>query len=148
MKLLQKILYLKFALFLRFCEPLLGWECAYVCHDLWTEKKAFTVNRGNIKQTVAIHVTFILEKYLQKYIFYQNRIIFLCVQFEPLLGWEYATSCHDLRTQKEGIYAKRQKYERSNSHTIWKLESKVQKYIFQRILSTSLAANVNFLNPC
>ena len=67
MKLLEKIIYLKYALFLRFClsvyfEPLLGWECAYECYDVRTEIKAFTVNRENIKQKG----TFILEKKFPK----------------------------------------------------------------------------------
>ena len=38
----------------------------------------------------------------------------LCVQFEPLLGWESAFICHDLRTEKEGIYVKRQENKRNN----------------------------------
>ena len=60
MKLLEKIIYLQYALFLRFC---------------------------------------------------------LSVYFEPLLGWECASVCHDLKSEKEGIYAKMQEYERSNCHT-------------------------------
>ena len=45
MKLLEKIIYLKNALFLNFCfsvrfEPMLGWECAYVSHDLSTKKES------------------------------------------------------------------------------------------------------------
>ena len=41
----------------------------------------------------------------------------LRIQFEPLLVWECASVCHNLKTEEEGIYAKRQKYERSNWHT-------------------------------
>ena len=41
----------------------------------------------------------------------------LRIQFEPLLGRECASVCHDLKTEKEGIYAKMQEYERSNCHT-------------------------------
>ena len=45
MKLLEKIICLKNALFLNFCfsvrfEPMLGWECAYVSHDLSTKKES------------------------------------------------------------------------------------------------------------
>ena len=36
------------------------------------KKKELTVNRENIKQAVAIQVTFILENKLQKEKFYQN----------------------------------------------------------------------------
>ena len=68
MKLLEKIIYLKYALFLRFClsvyfEPLLGWEweCAYVCCNLGTEKEGI-YNRENVKQTITIKANFILEK--------------------------------------------------------------------------------------
>ena len=39
-------------------EPLLGCECAYVCHNLWTEKKkASAVNSQHIKEAIAIQVT-------------------------------------------------------------------------------------------
>ena len=44
MKLPEKTVYLRYALFLHFCcsvrfEPILGWECAYVSHDLRTKKE-------------------------------------------------------------------------------------------------------------
>ena len=41
----------------------------------------------------------------------------LRVQFEPLLGWKYASVCRDLKTEKEEIYTKWQEYERINWHT-------------------------------
>ena len=57
-------------------DSLLGWEYAYVCHELKTEKKTFTVNSRNIKQAIVIQFTFIMEMNLQKVHFYQNMTIF------------------------------------------------------------------------
>ena len=51
---------------MRHFEPLLGWECAYVCHNVSTEKKTFTVNSQNVKQAIGIQVTFISENKFQK----------------------------------------------------------------------------------
>ena len=57
----------------------------------------------------------------------------LRVQFEPLLGLECASVCHDLKTKKEEIYAKRHEYHRSKWHTCnFMLEIKIQKYIFDK----------------
>ena len=50
-------------------ELLLGWECAYVCHNIKTEKKASDEKRENIKQAIGIQITFIMEIKLEKYIF-------------------------------------------------------------------------------
>ena len=47
-------------------ETPLGWETAYVCPNIRTEKKAFTVNSQNINQAIDIQVTFITEKKLHK----------------------------------------------------------------------------------
>ena len=61
------------------------------------KKIAFKINSQNIKQNVAIQVTFIseinsrLERFLAKYdCFFKD----LCVHFEPLLVWESAYVCH------------------------------------------------------
>ena len=46
------ILQIKFQMFINLA-PMLGWECAYVCHNLRTEKKkkkGFTLNSKNIKE--------------------------------------------------------------------------------------------------
>lgn len=37
--------------------------------------------------------------------------------FPLLLGWECASVCHDIRIEKEGIYAKKQECERDNWNT-------------------------------
>ena len=49
-------------------EPLLGWECAYVCHNQRTEKEGILDKRTEY-ETIGIQVTFILEIKLQVYIF-------------------------------------------------------------------------------
>ena len=73
-------------------------------------KRAFRINIRNIQQTIGILVTFISEIKLQKiYILgkYDCLSVGLCVHFEPLLGWEYAYICHNLRTEEEeGIYSR------------------------------------------
>ena len=57
-------------------KPLLGWECAYVCHNLRAIKEEFYENSKNIKEVIGIQGIFILEIKHQKYIFYQNLTIF------------------------------------------------------------------------
>ena len=57
------------------------------------KQKPFTVNSENIKQAIAIQVTFILENKLQKEHFLVKNTNFfceLCVNFESPLGWECA----------------------------------------------------------
>ena len=50
-------------------EPMLGWECAYICHNFRTEKEGIDkINREDVKQTIGIQVTLILEIKPQKYI--------------------------------------------------------------------------------
>ena len=53
-----------------------------------------------------MQATLILEVELEKYIFQQVRTVFSAVNassFEPLLGWECAYVCQNLRIEKEGI---------------------------------------------
>ena len=47
-----------------FFNPLLGWECAYVCHKL--KRKVFRVKSRNIKEVIGVKVTFISENKHQK----------------------------------------------------------------------------------
>ena len=71
------------------------------------KKKAFTVNRENIKQKIC---DFHLGKEAFKVDILSKFVHFLRdlrVQFEPMLGQKCASVC---------IYAKRQEYERSNWH--------------------------------
>ena len=141
MTLLEKILYLKYALFLRFYlsayfEPLLGWECAYVCYDLRNEKKAFTVNRENIKQTIAVQVTFILKKKLSNYIFYQNLAIFSATYVSNLNPC-YDGNVHPYATtqklKKKGSALKgRNIKEATGIQVTFMLEIEIQKYIFSK----------------
>ena len=66
--------------------------------------KEFTINCQNINQEIGIHVTFIFEIKLQKYVFCENMTKFkplMCPFSNPLLGWESAHVCHNLRTEKE-----------------------------------------------
>ena len=126
MKLLEKIIYLEYALFFRFClsvhfEPLLGWECACVCHDLWTEKQGIYAKKREYK-TNSCHISdpSSWKRSFKSRIFLLKSDYFpkdLRVQFESPSGWEFASVCHDLRTEKQGIYAKRQEHERSNWYT-------------------------------
>ena len=73
-------------------EPLLAWECLYICHDLRSKnykwKKSY-----NKKVAIDIQLTFNLEINLQKARFlpkYDPVLSHFCVLFEPLLGWECA----------------------------------------------------------
>ena len=66
----------------------------------------FRINSQNIQQKFGIQVTFISEikpqkeRFLEKYdCFFKD----LCIHLEPLLGWERAYVCNDLRTAKESI---------------------------------------------
>ena len=53
-----------------FFEPLIGWEYAYVCHDLRSEKQSiYSLNSKNIKQAISVQETFIWEIKLQNYNF-------------------------------------------------------------------------------
>ena len=97
-------------LFIHF-EPLLGWKRSYLC------RKELTVKSKIKKQGIGIQVTSSQKISIKKNVplskcdhFFQK----LCVHFEPLLGWESAFICHDLRTEKEGIYVKRQENKRNN----------------------------------
>ena len=60
---------------MRTFEHLLGWECENSCHTTYKQKE-FTLNSYIKKQVTGMQGTFILEINLQRYIFYQNRIIF------------------------------------------------------------------------
>ena len=65
-------------------------------------------------------MTFILENKLQKEYFlakYDSFFSELCVHFEPLLRWECAYVCHDIKTEKEEIYNKQREYKTSNWHS-------------------------------
>ena len=66
----------------------------------------YRINSQNIQQKFGIQVTFISEikpqkeRFLEKYdCFFKD----LCILLEPLLGWERAYVCNDLRTAKESI---------------------------------------------
>ena len=50
-------------------EPLLGLECASICHDLKLKKKRFMLKGTNMIEANGIHVTFMLEIKIQKYLF-------------------------------------------------------------------------------
>ena len=74
-------------------------------------KKKFTINGQNINQENHIHVIVMKVRFLAKYDhFLATNVSF----FEPLLRWEYAHVCHNLRTQKEGICSKKSGYKSSN----------------------------------
>ena len=82
--------------------------CIHIPQRNNLKMKAFTINSQNKNQEISIHMTFILEIKLQKesyarydHSFSPNRKFVL---FEPLLGWQCVYVCHDLRTEKEGIY--------------------------------------------
>lgn len=90
-------------------ERLLGWQCAHVSQDIRTEKETIFVNSQNIKQTISIQLFFILEIKVQKGYYFGKIWSFfqlLTIYFEPLLRWECAYACHDLRTETECIYDK------------------------------------------
>lgn len=72
------------------------------------KKKAFSVKCQNMKQAVSMEVTFILVNKHQKNFFYQNTTLFrkLCINFEPLLGWESVYVCHNLKPGRKGLYDK------------------------------------------
>ena len=66
----------------------------------------FKINSRDMKQKFGIQVIFIskikpgIERFLPEYdCFFGD----LCVHFQPLLGWECAYVCRDLRTEKEDI---------------------------------------------
>ena len=72
-----------------------------------------------------------------------------CVYFEPLLGWKCAYVCHDLRTEKEGIYVKKREYKRSNWH-LGDLALEIlawNVHLFQ-ILAIYWATDSSILKPC
>ena len=103
---------------------------------LRTEKKAFTVNRKNIKQKIAIKMTFILEVsfksiFLSKY---DHFSICWCMYFEHILGWECAYLCHNPRTEKEDVYDKYREHKTSKGiEATFTLEFKLQSTFFIRI---------------
>ena len=114
--------------------------------------KAFAVNSQNIKQEMGIQVTFISVKKFQKEQFSAKYDCFshqlMCPSWVQL-GWACAHVLHHLRTEKEGIWGKYSKYKKVNWHTN-KLHvgNKHAKVHFEQIMSTFLAANMSFLNPC
>ena len=92
-----------------FLNPCWDWNKHTYATTKELKKKVFTVKSKNIKQTIGIQLNFILEnKHQKEHIFNQNTVIFskICVHFEPLLEWESAYVCHNLRTEKEGICSK------------------------------------------
>ena len=67
------------------------------------------MNINNITEAIGKQVALMLEIKLNKYIFLANYDLFFSqkrVPIEPLLGWECVYVCHELRTEKEGIYVK------------------------------------------
>ena len=79
-------------------EPLLGWECAYVCHNIRTEKES-TYGKNSEQKTSNWHTSeFHHGREASKKTFFskKHRLLGnLCAHFEPLLGWGYAYVCHD-----------------------------------------------------
>ena len=74
--------------------------------------------RQNIQVTFISEIKPQKERFLEKYdCFFKD----LCILLEPLLGWERAYVCNDLRTAKESIKSKKtknpQQYQRSKWHT-------------------------------
>ena len=81
------------------------------------KKKEFMVKRQNIKQAISIQATSSRKISIKKNILLSkcdHLFSKLWVHFEPLLGWEYAFICHDLRTEKQDIYVKKRENERNN----------------------------------
>ena len=69
-------------------------------------KKAFKTKEENIKQTSGVQMTLLLEIERQKYNFFANYEHFFtrkCVLFQPLLGWQCACACHNVRTEAEDM---------------------------------------------
>ena len=56
-----------------------------------------------------MQVNFVFEIKLKRYICFAKCDYYfgdLFVHFEPLLGWECAYVCYNIRTEKEGTYGK------------------------------------------
>ena len=82
-------------------------------------------------------MTFILKNKLKTHIFFIKLRPFysdLGIHFVRLFEWDCRSECHDLRTEKEGIYVKKLEYEKKTKtigiQVTFTLEIKLQKYIF------------------
>ena len=91
------------------------------------KKKAFTVNKENIKQKIAMQVTFILEKKLPKQIFYQNLFIFLATYASNLNPF-WDRNVHPYVFTLKGRNMK----EATGMQMTFMLEIKTQKYNFSK----------------
>ena len=93
--------------------PLLGWECAYVCHDYRTKKKGI---QDKIQEYEASnwHTSDLHHgKEASKRTFFSKKQCLLgdlCINFQLLLGWECTYVCHDKRNENDDIQYKQSKY--------------------------------------
>ena len=69
-------LWLFFWQLLHHIEPLLGWECAYVWHDLRTKKEGIYVKKREYEISYWHTLTLQIQPFFSKW----------CVEFEPLFG--------------------------------------------------------------
>ena len=81
------------------------------------KKQRICSKQRECETKIAVLVTFILEKKVLQQIFYQNLAIFsvnYMFNLNSCQDEKFESVCHDLKTEKEEIYAKRQECEKSN----------------------------------
>ena len=121
-------------------EPLLGWEQAYVSHDYRIEKGEIHDKQSEYNQENGIQVNVLLEIKLQKCVFVAKYEHFSAanVSFvEPVLVWESIYVCHNQRTAKKPFAVNNQDTNQATDIQVtFMLEIKLQKYIFQQIVTT------------
>ena len=80
-------------------------------------KKAFKAKEDNIKPQVLYRWPSSWKlnvKITDLFANYDHLFIRKCALFQPLLGWECACACHNVRTEAEDMYTKKSEYKTSN----------------------------------
>ena len=73
----------------------------------------------------------------------------LWVHFEPLLEWKCAYSCQHLRTEKEGIYVKKDNIKEAIANQVtFHLEIQFHKIHLSQIMTIFSGTDSSILNPC
>ena len=117
------------------------------------KKKHFKQKKkNNIKEANGLQVNFVFEIKLKRYICFAKYDSYFgdwCVHFDPMLRWECAYVCLNVRTEKGNTYGEKSWEKKAIGIQVTFIsQKKLQKQHFLAKNTVFLATYASILNPC